>query len=99
MVTVVKVIYLGLIQNTMGRRAEEIELPEGATIKELVRTLTRVHGERFKTSVLSINGELRPTATILVEGRDIQELQGFDTSLRGAREATIVVTVHPMSGG
>ena len=94
----VKVRYLGLVQNAIGVKEEDITVPNGASVGELLRALLVKHGDGFRYSVLRTDGALRPPARVLVDGLDIKDLDGLDTKVT-EKGVAIVVIVDPLEGG
>lgn len=99
METSVQVSYLGLVRNVIGCREEQVEINLGTTIGELLERLARRHGDGFRQSVFRESGELRATALVCVNDRDIAQLQGFDTRLESGEKISVVVGVYPPEGG
>ena len=95
----VKIRYIGLVQNVVGNRQEELSLQTDTTVRQLLMMLVEKHGIHFRLSVLRTSGELRPTVTIHVGNRDIKELEGLDTPLVPGSEMTVIITGHPDPGG
>ncbi len=95
----VGVSYLGLVQNALGRQGEDVLVPQGTTIRELLRVLEGKYGDVFRDSVLGVGSELRSAAAVLVNGRNVGELNGLDTTLGADSDVSIVVVVYPMEGG
>ena len=95
----VKVSYLGLVRNVIGCREEAIEIAPGMTVGELLGKLIERHGEPFRASVFKSKTELRSTALVCVNDRDIDQLGGFDTKLESGEELSVVVGVYPPEGG
>ena len=95
----IHVSYLGLVRNVIGCREENVKAAPGATIGELLQFLVAKHGDPFQKSVFKSGGELRSTAQICLNDRDISELKGFATQLGNGEDVTIVVGVYPPEGG
>lgn len=95
----VKVTYWGLIQPVVENKEEENYLSDDATVGELVRLLVERHGDRFKSMVLTSNGQLHPLVTIQVNGRDIDEIDGLDTRLEANSELSVTVTPYLIVAG
>ena len=95
----VKIRYIGLVQNVVGNRQEELSLQTDTTVRQLLMMLVEKHGIHFRLSVLRTSGELRPTVTIHVGNRNIKELEGLDTPLVPDSEMTVIITGHPDPGG
>jgi molybdopterin converting factor small subunit len=95
----IKISYLGLVRNVIGCREERIEVGAGVTVGELLRRLIERHGEPFRASVFRSRDELRSTALVCVNDRDIDQLEGFATPLGDGQELSVVVGVYPPEGG
>lgn len=95
----VSVSYLGLVRNVIGCQEEEIRIPPGTTVGELLARLAERHGEPFRLSVFNRKGEPRATVLICVDDRDIDELTGVDTRLESNERISVVVGVYPPEGG
>ena len=95
----VKISYLGLVRNVIGCREEEIEVTAGITVGELLTRLIERHGDPFRTSVFKSQKELRSTALVCVDDRDIGQLQGFETKLESGEKLSVMVVVYPPEGG
>ena len=99
MKTHLHVSYLGLVRNVIGRNEEDLDVPAGTTVGQLLRLLTAEHGPPFQQSVLKQSGELRAMAQVCVNDRDIDELQGLETRFGEGEQVSIVVGVYPPEGG
>jgi len=95
----VHISYLGLVRNVIGRREEDIEVLSGTSVGQLLGLLIEKHGPPFKESVFKQSGELRSMAQVCVDDRDINEMEGLDTSLGSGKEVSILVGVYPPEGG
>ena len=96
---IIKVEYLGLVSNVLGRECDEYSIPEGSTIKDLLAMMAARYGEPFKASVLRSDGQLRPVSAIYINNCNIQTLQGLDTPITAQRIISVVVGVQPDPGG
>jgi molybdopterin converting factor small subunit len=99
MKTQLHISYLGLVRNVIGCSEEDLEICAGTTVDQLLRLLADRHGDPFRQSVLKQSGELRATAQVCVDDRDIDELNGFNTPLGKGEQISIVVGVYPPEGG
>lgn len=95
----IHISYLGLVRNVIGCREETVKAAPGTTIGELLKLLAAKHGDPFQQSVFKKSGELRATAQVCLNDRDIAELEGFATRLGGDEQVSIVVGVYPPEGG
>ncbi len=66
----------------MGRFTLELEVPEGSTIRDLIRIIDERVKPGFAEKVLNEKGEVRWPVEIAVNGRRIDFLEGLDTVLR-----------------
>ncbi|MFQ6080890.1 MAG: MoaD/ThiS family protein [Candidatus Bathyarchaeia archaeon] len=93
----VKVQYLGLIRSKMGKREEEVDVKEGASLSDLLNKLTKTYGESLK-SLFDEDEEniLDPSFVVTVNGVLAGQLHGMKTRLkRGDRIALMTL----ISGG
>jgi molybdopterin converting factor small subunit len=95
----VRVSYLGLIRNLLGKREEGVTVPPGAVVRDLLAQLADRHGDPFRKSLFKHTGELRALVQVCVDDRDIDELRGLDTPLERGERVSVVVGVYPPEGG
>lgn len=76
------------------KREEELTLPEITTVGEALDELARKYGARFIDYVFE-KGQIRPYLQILLNGRNINLLQGLETRL----EAGATLALLPPAGG
>jgi molybdopterin converting factor small subunit len=91
--------YLGLVRNVLGCDRERIELARGTTVRDLLQILIGKHGDRFRMSVFKSEGKLRSSTLICVNDQDIEELEGFETTLESGENVSVIVGVYPPEGG
>ena len=91
--------YYGLLKSTVGVEEEQISLEQGAHVGDLVDLLSQRHGEQFTTAVLRGDGTLRRLTRIMVDGRNIRDGEGVETTLESAREISITVGIYAIAGG
>ena len=76
-----------------GRGVMELDIPENASIGNLIEILER----RFKFDVkLQETGEANPNIKILVNGREIIYLDGLRTKLKNG---DVIAFIPPVGGG
>ena len=95
----VKVIYIGRMQQLTGVHDEELSLSKEATVLDLLSFLTQRHGEAFKSGVLTADNELQSTVKVLVNDRDIDEIDGLDTKLENSAETCVILVDFTIDGG
>ncbi len=96
---IIRVEFLGLVNNVLGKEYDEFPIPEGATIKKLLETIVARYGEPFESSVLRSGGQLRPVSAIYINNTNIGTLQGLDTPITDKNIISVVVGVQPDPGG
>lgn len=87
-----KVEYFATLRGVAGRKGENWDRP-AATVGQLLRDLIARYGSEFERWLLK-NGDLG-LAIILVNGRDVRDLQRLDTPL----EPNDTVTLFPPVAG
>jgi MoaD family protein len=89
----VRVRYLGLIRNKLGKMDEEFDLKKGTSLSDLLNSLTKKYGDSLK-NVLNFKGEsiLDPTFIVTVNGVSCR----LDTRLK---EGDTIALMTLISGG
>ena len=78
----VRAVFLQEFYAYIGRFEVEVELPEDATVRDLIEYIDSNVRKGFKSMVLDEKGGVRYPVEIAVNGRRIEFLQGLDTKLR-----------------
>ncbi|MDI6895636.1 MAG: MoaD/ThiS family protein [Bacillota bacterium] len=87
----VTVGYKGFLSSLAGCDGEQVELPDGATVGQLLEVLSVLHGDSFRQAVLP--GGSRPlVALVSVDGRPA----GLTDSLA---DGACVLIVRAVGGG
>lgn len=92
----IKVNFLGEIRSLLKRRDLETSLAEGSTVRDLLAELSEKLGAAFARQVFVTEGAVYPHVSIFVNGTDIKNLQGLETSLTGGE---VDVLILPTYGG
>ncbi len=95
----IKIRYVGLVRNSLGKSEETIDLPDNSTVRNLIELLGERYGNDFQASVLTSDGKLKPTTTLLLDGTDVEGAGGLEASLVGHQQLSILALVHPPAGG
>lgn len=95
----IRVLYFGPSRQAVPVPEETVTLPAGATVGDLFDELTERHGQPFRDSVLWVDGNPLPNATIIVDGRNIQHLRGMQTPLERDSATHIVLLTASVGGG
>ncbi|MEM3727474.1 MAG: MoaD/ThiS family protein, partial [Candidatus Bathyarchaeia archaeon] len=84
-----------IFREITNKRDEELELQEGATVKDLLKILSDKYGKKFKDLVF--NGEIvSDRVLMLVDGVNIYSLNNLETKLN---ENSTFVILPPVGGG
>jgi len=93
----IKIVYLGLVRNTIGKNEEQYEVLDGSSLADLFEILVKNYGEKLQ-SVFGERKESRldPTFITTVNGILKDPLRGNNVILK---EGDIVTFMTLISGG
>jgi len=92
----VRVTFMGELPSIIGQRSLQVALPEGATVGELLESLSKSYGNVFTDRVFCGPGKLNHTMLIFVDGEDIKQRGGLAATLG---DSEVEVIMLPMFGG
>lgn len=93
----IKVQTILSFKRILGAGDVEIDLPEGATIRELLTRMVERWGDALSPHLFKEGTEeLFPHIVLMVNGRTIQFLKGMETELH---EGDVVLLFPPAAGG
>lgn len=93
----VKVQYLGLIRDKLGRKDDEVEIQDDAIISDLLNKLSKTQGEQLKKLFEADESNvLDPTFIITVNGVLAGQLNGMKTKLKRGDKIALMTLI---SGG
>jgi molybdopterin synthase sulfur carrier subunit len=92
----VEVRFFTSLREITGKKAEEIQLQSVITVEEMLNLLSEKHGEKFREYVYGKEGKVQNFLSFLVNGRNINVLQGFGTELK---PGDIMAIIPPVGGG
>jgi len=92
----VEVKFFTSLRDITGKRAEEIQLQSVITVEELLNLLSEKYGRKFREYIYNKKGKVQDFLSFLVNGRNINVLQGFDTELK---QGDIIAIIPPVGGG
>ena len=95
----VKVTFYGLIKTDVDKQEEEYNISGNITVKQFLQSLALKYGDGFGDKLFTSEIQLLPLVVIQVDGRDIDELDGLNTKLKGISKLSITVMPHPVLGG
>lgn len=94
-----KVLYLGLARHAAGCEEEEVSVPDGSLVRDLIEILGRRHGQKFARSLTNGRGGLHVGVRILLGGEDLPPEKALDIRLSNSSEVTLLILARPMAGG
>ncbi|MCS5635173.1 MAG: MoaD/ThiS family protein [Myxococcota bacterium] len=90
-----RVCFYATLEPIVGQRRVEVELPEPATVRDLVEELS-ARWPALGEALLDDDGQLSRRVNIFVDGRNARWLQGLETSLEPENSIDIF---PPVAGG
>lgn len=93
------VFYLGFLQQLAGVHSEEVEMPPGATVRDLIAALRAQRGEDLGAALVTQSGHLRAGARVIINDQHVSAFQGLDTTLPDQCEVTVLIGMDPIFGG
>lgn len=94
-----KVSYLGLMRHLAGIEEEEVDLPVGASVRDLLHLLAQRHGQDLNEALFEKDGRVGQYVRVLVAGVDVARLKGLDTPLDAVEEVAVAHVVPQFGGG
>lgn len=92
----VKVRALFQLKEMLGANEVALYLGENATIKDLIQLLIEKYGRKLEATLKRPDGSINPIITILVNGRQIDFINGIETKLTNG---DVVSFIPPVGGG
>jgi molybdopterin synthase sulfur carrier subunit len=92
----VEVKFFTSLREITGKKADEIQLQSVITVEELLNLLSEKYGKKFTEYIYNKEGKVQDFLSFLVNGRNINVLQGFDTELK---QGDIIAIIPPVGGG
>ncbi len=81
----VRVLFIQEFYQIMGKHSIELELPDGATVRDVLMKLPK----EILENVLNEDGTIKHPAEIAVNGRRIEFLDGLDTKLKDGDQVLV----------
>lgn len=91
-----RVEYTGQLRWAIGRSEERVELPEGATVSELLVHLGEQCGEQVRFHLLNHSGHMQLSLLVAVNGTGLGAGQAASTVLQ---HNDTIVLLPPIAGG
>lgn len=91
----IQVKFLATIRGITGEPSTELLCNPRDTAGTLMRKLVNKYGQKFEQVTLE-GTNLKPEIKIIINGRDIDYLNGLDTQLK---DGDVIVIIPPIAGG
>ena len=92
----IKIRFFAGLRDIAGVKEEDIILSNHTSIKNLLKCLSRKYGSPFFNYLYDENETVRSNLQFLLNGKNIETLNSFETELQDGDEFAII---PPMSGG
>jgi molybdopterin synthase sulfur carrier subunit len=86
--------FIGAMRQISGKTQLTVNFQEGNTLKDLIARLTAEMPQLQKIFGDTQLGDSRSNSLVLVNGREISVLDGFDTKLADGDEIVFIPVVH-----
>jgi len=84
------------LREITDKKEDEIQFPSSITVEELLTQLSKKYGIQFTDYVYDEKGNVQTYIQILINGRGVNALQGFETKLK---DGDTVAIFPPVGGG
>jgi MoaD family protein len=92
----VEVKFFTSLREITGKKVDKIQLQNAITVDELLTLLSEKYGKNFREYIYNKKGDVQGFLSFLVNGKNINIMQGFDTKLQ---ENNVVAILPPVGGG
>ncbi len=92
----IKVKFFTSLREITRKKVDEIQLQRVITVEELLTLLSKKYGKRFREYVYNKKGKVQSFLSFILNGKNINNMQGFGTKLK---EGDIIAIVPPVGGG
>ena len=92
----VEVKFFTSLREITGKKTDEIQLQNDATVEELLTLLSKKYGKNFREYLYDKKGKVQGFLSFLVNGKNINALEGFNTKLK---QGDTIAILPPVGGG
>ena len=93
---IVQVKFFTSLREITGKKTEDIQLQQNTTINQLIKLLSGKHGKKFDQYIYNQQNKVQEFLSFLVNGQNINNLNGFQTALK---DGDVVAILPPVGGG
>lgn len=97
--TKVRVLYFGLVRNIVKQGEEEIDLPAGSKVRDLLEILCEKHGEALRDALFTVERTLTANTVLLLDGTNVLYSEGLDTIIGNDQSMHVLLTTTALAGG
>ncbi len=97
--TKIRVLYFGLVRNVVKQGEEEIDLPVGSKVRDLLEILCERHGENLRDALFTVEKTLTANTVLLLDGTNVLYAQGLDTVIGNDQSMHVLLTTTALAGG
>jgi MoaD family protein len=92
----IEVRYYTVLREITGNRFEKITLKPNSSVKDLLNYLVEKNGDKFDSYIYNSNRRFTRNISLILNGENIQNLQGFNTKLDNN---DVISFLPPVGGG
>ena len=92
----VKIKFFTSLREITGNKMVNLQLKNKISVDQLLFLLLEKYGQEFRDYVYSQEGNVQDFLSFLINGKNINNLQGFNTVLK---EGDIIAILPPVGGG
>lgn len=92
----VEVKFYAMLRDIAGNKAETVSLLLKSSVRDLLDLLVARYGEEFERYIYDAEKQLRSYLSYMLNGININSLDGFDTMLK---EGDVLSLLPPVGGG
>ena len=92
----VEIKFFTSLREITGKKVDRIQSQSTISVGELMILLSEKYGKNFREYIYNKKGEVQGFLSFLVNGKNINIMQGFDTKLQ---ENDVVAILPPVGGG
>ncbi len=92
----IEIKFFTSLREITGKKLDHIQLQNSISVYELINLLSKEYGKKFREYIYNRKGEPQDYLSFLVNGTNINNMQGFDTKLKNG---DIIAILPPVGGG
>jgi molybdopterin synthase sulfur carrier subunit len=92
----VEVKFFTSLREITGKKTDEIQIQNATTVEELLTLLSEKYGKNFHEYIYNKKGKVQGFLSFLINGKNINALEGFNTKLK---QGDTIAILPPVGGG